>query len=368
MSVSDRRARRHNGKGDLRMIKRIALFNHKGGVSKTTTTFNLGWRLAQAGRRVILVDADPQCNLTELVLGYKGPSELETFYASEAKRNLKSGLSSAFESKPIPIKAVDCVPIKDQDGLFLLPGHIALSEYEVTLGIAQELSGSIQTLQNLPGSISELLTKTASTIGADYMLIDMNPSLSAFNQNLLMTSDYFIVPTTPDYYSVMAIDSLTRVIPSWYSWSQRAKEHPVLQQATYPFPHITPKFLGTIIQNYRPRRGRPTAGFQQWIDEINDKVTNLLVPALNRIGMMLSEEQYISAGLHQYCLETIPDFSSLIARSQEAQTPIFDLTDEQLQQSGTVLAQTKKSQKRFRKVFSKIAKEVVTLTQDAGSN
>ena len=63
------------------MVKRIALFNHKGGVSKTTTTFNLGWRLAQMGKRVILADADPQSNLTGLVLGYEGPSELEEFYA-----------------------------------------------------------------------------------------------------------------------------------------------------------------------------------------------------------------------------------------------------------------------------------------------
>ena len=350
------------------MVKRIALFNHKGGVSKTTTTFNLGWRLAQMGKRVILADADPQSNLTGLVLGYKGPSELEEFYATEATRNLKSGLSSAFESKPIPIKPVQCVPVNAQDGLFLLPGHIALSEYEVTLGIAQELSGSIQTLQNLPGAISHLLTLTANAIDAHYLLIDMNPSLSAFNQNLLMTSDFFVVPTTPDYYSVMAIDSLTRVIPSWYEWSTRAQEHPVLQHATYPFPRVTPKFLGTIIQNYRPRRAKPTSGFQQWIDEINEKVTRNLVPALDNIDMVLTEGQYDSAGLHDYCLETIPDFNSLIARSQEAQTPIFDLTDGQLQQSGTVLRQTKQSQEKFREIFSTIANEVIALTQDAGSN
>lgn len=59
------------------MVKKIALFNHKGGVSKTTTTFNLGWKLAEKGKKVIIVDADPQCNLTGMVLGYKGLNEFE---------------------------------------------------------------------------------------------------------------------------------------------------------------------------------------------------------------------------------------------------------------------------------------------------
>ena len=46
----------------------ITLFNNKGGVSKTTTTFNIAWKLAQTGKRILMVDADPQCNLTELVM------------------------------------------------------------------------------------------------------------------------------------------------------------------------------------------------------------------------------------------------------------------------------------------------------------
>ena len=51
-------------------MKIISLFNHKGGVSKTTTTFNLGWKLADLGYKTLIVDADPQCNLTSLVLDY----------------------------------------------------------------------------------------------------------------------------------------------------------------------------------------------------------------------------------------------------------------------------------------------------------
>ena len=65
------------------MAKTICFFNHKGGVSKTTTTFNIGWSLANKGYKVLMVDLDSQCNLTGLVLGYdqcKEDTELENFY------------------------------------------------------------------------------------------------------------------------------------------------------------------------------------------------------------------------------------------------------------------------------------------------
>ncbi len=58
----------------------ISFFNHKGGVSKTTTTFNLGWALAEEGRKVLIVDGDPQCNLTGTVLGFTGESDFESLY------------------------------------------------------------------------------------------------------------------------------------------------------------------------------------------------------------------------------------------------------------------------------------------------
>ena len=238
------------------------------------------------------------------------------FYEEEGGRNIKSGLQAAFESRPVPIESVDCISLPERDGLFMLPGHIGLSEYEVTLGIAQELSGSIQTLQNLPGAISALLRKTAQRFDADFILIDMNPSLSSFNQNLLMTSDYFVVPTNPDLFSVMAIDSLCTVFPNWSAWAERAASLDILKNAVYPFPSVTPKFLGTIIQNYRPRSGSPARSFQEWIDRINAKVTDRLVPTLEAINMTLPPERYQYADMNDYCLGMIADFNSLIAKSQ----------------------------------------------------
>ncbi len=349
------------------MAQRIALFNHKGGVSKTTTTFNLGWMLASKGKKVILVDADPQCNLTGIVLGYTGITEFEQFYKKET--NLRDGVAPAFESRPKLIKAVECIPVKGQKNLFLLPGHIRLSEYEVTLGIAQELSGSIQTLQNLPGSIAYLLEKTAEKFDADYVLIDMNPGLSSINQNLLMTSNFFIVPTNPDYFSVMAIESLATVLPNWCAWAQKAYTLPVLQAAAYPFPKVTPKLLGIIVQNYRPRGGVPSVGFQKWIDEINETVSSKLVSELRKIGMMLPDQVYGEESVGAaFCLATIPDFNTLITKSQDHQTPIFALTPEQIGQADTVLENTLKSRDNFNQIFSELADKIIKLTTHASSD
>ncbi len=348
------------------MAKIIALFNHKGGVSKTTTTFNLGWMLAEKGKKVILVDTDPQCNLSGLILGFKGEDEFEAFYQSGSSRNFMSGLAPAFESQPRALQAIDCIPVENREGLFLLPGHIRLSEYEVTLGIAQELSSTIQTLRNLPGSMAYLLEITAKKYDADFVLIDMSPSLSSINQNLLMTSDYFIVPTSPDYFSLMAIESLNATLPKWKEWSNRAKTNPVLRDAEYPYPDKTPKFLGTVIQKYRPRGGSPTEGFQKWIDSINSRVVSLLVPTLKSIGMTLDDSTYqkIDKFDQSFCLSQIADFNTLIAKSQEAKKPVFTLEQADLQHVGIVLESDLKKVSDFHDEFAKLAICVMELVDD----
>ena len=70
--------------------KVISLFNHKGGVSKTTTTIHLGWKLAEFGLKVLIVDADPQCNLTASMLGLEEASEWIAWYDSKENDDLFS--------------------------------------------------------------------------------------------------------------------------------------------------------------------------------------------------------------------------------------------------------------------------------------
>lgn len=344
--------------------KVLCLFNHKGGVSKTTTAFNLGWMLGSLGKRVLLADFDPQCNLTGMVLGYKGIEDLESTYSSDPANNIKDGLAPAFESKPRQIVGVECVEVPGNKNLMLLPGHIGLAEYETTLGIAQELSGSLLALRNLPGSLRYLLDRTGEKYNIDYIIVDMSPSLGPINQNLLMTCDHFIVPLHPDYFSSMALSSLAKSLPRWAAWAKTAHEIEVLRDADYPFPEPRAQFIGAVIQKYRPRNGLPSAAFDRWIERLKSGLAEELVPALEKAGLLDVESFKKKAKfLPSEPLLSVADFNSLIALSQEHQVPVYALTAARLKQKGKVWTQTSTNMAIFEKAFKQCAKKILEITK-----
>lgn len=345
------------------MVKTIALFNNKGGVSKTTTTFHLGWKLAELGYRTLIVDTDPQCNLTGLCLNADKENKLIKFYEASASScsNIKDALSPIFDAKLEPLKAAYCYNFEENRNLYLLPGHISFSEYDATNNIAENLTGSLQMFQNVPGALRNLLQLTAQEYNLDYILIDMSPSISATNANILMESDYFILPCAPDYFCYMAIESLCNVFPKWNTTYTTLKQHNTFKNAAYKMKDTPPKFIGTIQQRYRPRNGSPAKAFSEWIDDINELVINKLVPVLEQCNMIVK-------GIKD-CFETpynlinISDFNSLIAQSQVNNTPVFLLTKEQVQKTGTVWENMKKNRDTFNETFTKLAERVIDLTK-----
>lgn len=344
-------------------MKSIAFFNNKGGVSKTTTCFNLGWILAERGHKVVMVDADPQCNLTGMVLDLSGEDALAKFYEENPSRNLRDALEPAFASRPKPLEPVDCVEVDHRPGLYLIPGHVGLAEDEVSLGIAQQLSETVQTLRNLPGSFNHLFKITAEKYEADYVLIDLSPGLGSINQNLVATADFFLVPASPDVFSVMAIESLARVLPRWARWAQNAASLEALKTADYPFPEPNLKFLGMIVQRYRLQRGAPTEAFRTYFQELDDAIDSVLRPEFDRAGILLPDEKYQAAGLEGALrLASISDFNTLIANSQQARKPVFALTQEDINRQGVVWEKAKEKIDSFREVFEQLAQRVEELT------
>lgn len=340
---------------------RIILFNHKGGVSKTTTSFNLGWKLAELGKRVLLVDADPQCNLTGLIL----QDDFDEYYENEntKRNNLKDGVSSAFESRPEAITSFECIKSAKNENLFLLPGHPNLTELEPQLSFAQNSNNAFSTMQNLPGSFNELINLIADENQIEYVIFDVNPGLGAINQNLFSISDLFVIPTNPDSFSLMAINTLSIVLPRWVKHAVQMQN--MFSNSSYPFPVKKPKLGGLLIQRFNIRNGKPNRPFRDNMDEILRTVSEKLVPAFSKDDMLLSDSMYIDERIPEnYCLAEIPDFQSLLQKSNEIGVPVFALTDSQINYNGKVLKQMQDKRQDFDKLFINLATQIINIKEN----
>ena len=168
--------------------KVIALTNQKGGVGKTTTAVNLGVSLAQQGKKVLLIDADAQANLT-MSLGYNRPDDLPV--------TLSTIMQDIIEDNPIDVqKSI----LHHGEGVDLLPSNIELSGLEVRLINAISRESVLKTC------ISEVRKNY------DYVLVDCMPSLGMLTINALAAADSVVIPTQPHYLSAKGLELLLRSV------------------------------------------------------------------------------------------------------------------------------------------------------------
>ena len=149
--------------------------------------------------------------------------------------------------------------------------------------------------------------------------------------------------------------------------SKKAAEQQVLIEAAYPWPNKTPKYLGSVVQNYRRRsrnggEAKPTVAYQKWFDELTHAKSKALAYELGKADMLLPENVYKDAGceIEDFLLE-IPDFNSLIAISQDVSKPVFSLTNDDLNTTGTVADQQINSAKDFGDKYTEGAKKILAL-------
>lgn len=371
----------------------VTLFNHKGGVAKTTNVFNLAWKLAEQGSRVVLVDADSQCNLTGISIGLMpvesasvqsgtdDPSfsvddsndtvnqfkqfqdRSREFWDSVESNNIHSALRPVFMAEPRPLEAPACIPIEGNENLFLLPGSLNLADYESDLSVAQSLQGAFGSQRNLPGAIYKLLTLVAEKYDADYVVVDLSPSLGAINQNIVSISDQIIIPCSPDYFSVMALRSLASILPRWKRWAEEAASKPQLKEATYRFPGARFKFAGIVVSRYVIYKKEPASAFRQWIAEVQQTCKENLVPALRATGSLHPDSVYEGVDIDSdYTLAKVREFNSLRPRSQLHQVPPFALSSEQIGLAGIALTNAVDQVNELNSVYNVFADRIRALS------
>ena len=168
--------------------KVIALINQKGGVGKTTTTVNLGIGLAMQGKKVLLVDADAQANLT-MALGYNRPDDIPI--------TLSTLMQNIIDDKTLDVSQGI---IHHSEGVDLLPSNIELSGFEVRLINAMSRERVLKTYVN---EVKK---------NYDYVLIDCMPSLGMFPINAMAAADSVIIPTQPHFFSAKGLEQLLRSV------------------------------------------------------------------------------------------------------------------------------------------------------------
>lgn len=353
--------------------KSICLFNHKGGVSKTTTTFNLSWSLAELGHKVLMVDLDSQANLTGLVLGYKAidDDQMEAFYASRDNLTMKPIVEALINGvAPAEFMKTDRGQVlkTGHENLTLLPGHLDIADLDSQISVSLKIASGIPATRNIPGNLPMMLQEIAKNQNADYVIYDLSPNVGGLNEVILMSSDFFIVPTSPDYFCLQAIGSLEKNITKWHREIQRFKEDNKFESRAFPI-HNSPKFLGAVQQRYRPRNEKPSVSFQAWIDKIRAAIDSKLVPSLEKIKCVIDKskvQDVLTGDLKAYDLAHVPDFNSLIAISQQLSKPIFALTDIEIKTTGKVFGHAEEtmiaSRDKFNEIFKDLGDRIVALT------
>ncbi|WP_084462706.1 ParA family protein [Oceanibaculum pacificum] len=256
------------------MTKLLSVFNNKGGVGKTTLTFHLAHALAGMGKKVLLIDLDPQCNLTIYGISEEKIAEIwepEDQYIEdyEATRNkninkyklvIKNPRSIHFTLKPTEDGTAEPEtlppPINLEENLSLIPGRLTLHMYEAKVG--ERWSGvyqgdplSIRTATR----IRSVALEYSKHYGYDIVILDTSPSLGALNRNIISLADAFIIPGGPDLFSVYGIRNIGNALSSWQKQFESIF-HFLSDEKRENFPKRFVRFAGYTLYNAKKLSGK----------------------------------------------------------------------------------------------------------------
>ncbi len=256
-------------------MKVISVFNNKGGVGKTTLTFHIAHALSEMGNRVLMMDADPQCNLTIYSVDQEKIHDIwekEDCFIDEGFESSKNDLSLEdfvkMNSEPRSLHyllkpteegtgELENVPppFELTNNLDIVPGRLTLHLYEEKIAgrwtdVYRGEPLAIRTITK----IRNLAEIYAEKYDYDYVIIDTSPSLGAMNKVVISTVDGFFIPAAPDLFSLYGIRNIGKALSAWksefdviYKLISAGKRH------SFPDNFVT--FLGYTIYNAKKYAG-----------------------------------------------------------------------------------------------------------------
>jgi cellulose biosynthesis protein BcsQ len=305
----------------------VCLFNNKGGVGKTTLSCNIAAHLAQKyKKRVLLVDCDPQCNATQLMLD---ESVTAKFYRSKDTRNtgtILDVLRPLQVGEPTIGKDVRPLPANENRfGVDILPGHPRLSILEDVLSEAwgECTSGKIGGIRK-----TNWCSALHDSLDGEYdvAFFDIGPSLGSLNRSVLLGVEHFMSPVGADLFSIFGIRNIAEWLRQWlraYSTGLKLAEDGapgILEEYGISLePAIRKGFAGYTIQQYITKSTggvrRATLAYERLLRGIPSEVET----SLGRFFSSVVDSESVHLG-------DVPHMYSLVPLAQSANAPIRALT------------------------------------------
>lgn len=317
-------------------MKTIAIFNNKGGVGKTTLLCNIVSCLKDRNKRVLVIDADPQCNSTIYLFTQE---QIEHLYSDRTKKTIydlvspimKGSYSNDYSVIPIEYSEGFDVDVILGDTKLALAEDLFSNEWiELNTSFKERALNSTFFLKRLFQHIEDKY---------DYVLFDMGPSLGSLNRLILLNCDFFIIPMSSDIFSIKAIDNIGISLHKWKKAIDNVLEETKEQNDGNDFSidnhvlKVNPIFLGYVSQQYNTKTmmgvKRAVKAYDRLIQKMPEKIEECLKD--------FYDDNIENATL---CIGSIPTMNSLIPLSQMASKPIYKLSGK----DGVVGAHFKKVQ------------------------
>ncbi len=297
----------------------LTFFNNKGGVGKTSLIYHLAWMFANLHKRVVIFDLDPQSNLTAAFLN---EDKIEKIWNQQ---NQGSTIYNCV--KPLAGVSDIATPVlrKITTNLFLLPGDVALSNYEDLLSEAWPGSMGDNNLyrpMRILSSFWQVMQMAADQVQAEIILVDIGPNLGAINRSVLVATDYVAIPLGADLFSLQGLKNLGPTLRTWKNlWRKRLENWEGSLEASsfadFHLPQGKMQPIGYLCQQHGVRLYRPVKAYDKWVQRIPEVYCKYV------LDDVLNTEQDI---IERHCLATVKHYRSLIPMAQEHRKPIFNLT------------------------------------------
>lgn len=343
-------------------MKTIAIFNNKGGVGKTTFCANLATHFSiRHKKRVLVLDLDPQANMTHYMLGEELATEVIAPYYDKSIPKKYGSIVDAFDNYEMGTSVINTniLPIEcSRFGCSIIPGNPFLASYEDILSKKwNELSDPDDNVSGIRMSnwIYSILEENKDLY--DYVFIDLSPSLGAINRTALLASDHFIAPMSCDIFSLVAIKNIKQWFDKWISFYNtkfldfKTNKNGVWQKIRYELKEsvtIDSGFLGYTLQSYISRKHgdgtvRTTQAYQKIIDNFEPEIDENLS---SFCSALITDKESLNLG-------EIPHMFGILALSQFVAAPIVNLNKGD-GMAGSQYTQAKNYTKAFDLISDKI--------------